>query len=297
MRLVGVDRSEQSRDHNTAGRRAVGSRRSSSSARSARGRRPGARGRARLARLRHRDRRGPCARGRVGGAAGAGRALLPPRPRRPAASHAAARAVPLLTRHGILRERFADTLTDAVRAALLRMRGYRVEVMQFVESKHTPRNTLLRAVRTGAPRRRRAGRVRRAGRAVGRAAAAGRPARRARPGRMRSLIVLAALLAVPSSSGRRSGSARSAVTSCWPSRTPRSSSPAGWWRRRRALRDDQRLGRQRPGVRGGRRRRDGRRHDAGPTRPRTSRRWRRPDRARCGSATSATTPASARRSR
>ena len=55
----------------------------------------------------------------------------------------------LLTRHGILRERFADTLTDAVRASLLRMQGYRVDVMQFVESKHTPRNTLLRAVRTG----------------------------------------------------------------------------------------------------------------------------------------------------
>ena len=57
----------------------------------------------------------------------------------------------LLTRNGILRERFADTLTDAVRAALLRMRGYRVDVVQFVESKHTPRNTLLRATRTGAP--------------------------------------------------------------------------------------------------------------------------------------------------
>ena len=57
----------------------------------------------------------------------------------------------MLTRHGILRERFADTLTDAVRASLLRMQGYRVDVMQFVESKHTPRNTLLRAVRTGAP--------------------------------------------------------------------------------------------------------------------------------------------------
>jgi SAM-dependent methyltransferase len=55
-----------------------------------------------------------------------------------------------LTRHGILRERFADTLTDAARSLLLRQRGYRVEVMQFVESKHTPRNTLLRAVRTGA---------------------------------------------------------------------------------------------------------------------------------------------------
>jgi SAM-dependent methyltransferase len=57
----------------------------------------------------------------------------------------------MLTRHGILRERFADTLTDAVRASLLRMQGYRVDVMQFVESKHTPRNTLLRATRTGGP--------------------------------------------------------------------------------------------------------------------------------------------------
>ncbi|MEO9324548.1 SAM-dependent methyltransferase [Nocardioides sp. C4-1] len=55
-----------------------------------------------------------------------------------------------LTRHGILRERLADTLTDAVRASLLRLEGYRVDVVQFVESQHTPRNTLLRAVRTGA---------------------------------------------------------------------------------------------------------------------------------------------------
>jgi SAM-dependent methyltransferase len=55
-----------------------------------------------------------------------------------------------LLRDGILRERFADTLTDAVRALLLRTRGYRVDVVEFVESAHTPRNTLLRAVRTGA---------------------------------------------------------------------------------------------------------------------------------------------------
>lgn len=58
---------------------------------------------------------------------------------------------PALTRHGILRERFADTLTDALRAALLRLRGYRVDVVEFVESAHTPRNTLLRGVRTGTP--------------------------------------------------------------------------------------------------------------------------------------------------
>lgn len=55
----------------------------------------------------------------------------------------------LLTRDGILRERFADTLTDALRAALLRARGYRVEVVEFVGSEHTPRNTLLRATATG----------------------------------------------------------------------------------------------------------------------------------------------------
>ena len=56
----------------------------------------------------------------------------------------------ILVRDGILRERFADTLTDALRAATLRLAGYRVDVMEFVESRHTPRNTLLRAVRTGA---------------------------------------------------------------------------------------------------------------------------------------------------
>jgi Methyltransferase domain len=57
----------------------------------------------------------------------------------------------MLTRHGVLRERFADTLTDGLRASLLRFEGYRVDVMQFVGSQHTPRNTLLRGVRTGRP--------------------------------------------------------------------------------------------------------------------------------------------------
>jgi hypothetical protein len=56
-----------------------------------------------------------------------------------------------LTRHGILRERYADVLTDALRAALLRRAGYRVDVVEFIESRHTPRNLLLRAARTGTP--------------------------------------------------------------------------------------------------------------------------------------------------
>jgi hypothetical protein len=63
--------------------------------------------------------------------------------------HPAPEPYSLLTRDGILRERFADTLTDALRAALLRTRGYRVEVVEFVGSEHTPRNTLIRALATG----------------------------------------------------------------------------------------------------------------------------------------------------
>ncbi|NIZ92807.1 class I SAM-dependent methyltransferase [Kineococcus rubinsiae] len=58
-----------------------------------------------------------------------------------------------LVRHAILRERFADVLTDALRSLVLQLLGYRVEVVEFVDSRHTPRNALLRAVRTGsAPR-------------------------------------------------------------------------------------------------------------------------------------------------
>jgi SAM-dependent methyltransferase len=56
----------------------------------------------------------------------------------------------LMVGQPILRERFADVLTDSLRAALLRLSGYRVSVVEFVESRHTPRNVLLRARRTGA---------------------------------------------------------------------------------------------------------------------------------------------------
>jgi hypothetical protein len=67
-----------------------------------------------------------------------------------AASATAPSPFPALTRHGLLRERFGDVLTDAVRAAILRLLGYRVETVEFVASEHTPRNVLLRAARTGA---------------------------------------------------------------------------------------------------------------------------------------------------
>jgi hypothetical protein len=56
-----------------------------------------------------------------------------------------------LTRQPILRERFADVLTDALRAGVLRQAGYQVDVVEFVDSRHTPRNALIRAELTGAP--------------------------------------------------------------------------------------------------------------------------------------------------
>jgi len=55
-----------------------------------------------------------------------------------------------LTRHSIMRERFADVLTDSLRASLLRLHGYKVDVVEFIDSAHTPRNLLLRARRTDA---------------------------------------------------------------------------------------------------------------------------------------------------
>ncbi|GIJ44605.1 hypothetical protein Val02_14910 [Virgisporangium aliadipatigenens] len=54
-----------------------------------------------------------------------------------------------LTRHGILRERFADVLTDALRAEILGRHGYRVEVVEFIDSAHTPRNALIKATYAG----------------------------------------------------------------------------------------------------------------------------------------------------
>ncbi|MDH5277762.1 MAG: SAM-dependent methyltransferase [Actinomycetota bacterium] len=59
-------------------------------------------------------------------------------------------AVAGLLRQGILRERLGDLLTDAFRAEILRSHGYRVEVLEFVDTRHTPRNVLLRAELTAA---------------------------------------------------------------------------------------------------------------------------------------------------
>ena len=41
----------------------------------------------------------------------------------------------------------AALITDGLRASLLEEAGYRVQVMEFIDMEHTPKNILLRAVR------------------------------------------------------------------------------------------------------------------------------------------------------
>lgn len=57
---------------------------------------------------------------------------------------------PIVTKQGILKERLGDILTDAIRVQILRLLGFRVEAIEFVGGEHTPRNLLIRAVKTGA---------------------------------------------------------------------------------------------------------------------------------------------------
>lgn len=55
-----------------------------------------------------------------------------------------------ITKFGLMKERLGDLLTDSLRAQLLRLAGYRVEVIEFIGGEHTPRNLMIRAVKTDA---------------------------------------------------------------------------------------------------------------------------------------------------
>ena len=55
-------------------------------------------------------------------------------------------------KYGILKERMAALMTDGIRANLLESMGYETQILEFIDMEHTPKNLLIRAVKTGKPK-------------------------------------------------------------------------------------------------------------------------------------------------
>lgn len=56
-------------------------------------------------------------------------------------------ALQFITKHGILLERQAEMVTDAIRALVLEAFGYKTKVFEFISTEHTPKNVLITAVK------------------------------------------------------------------------------------------------------------------------------------------------------
>lgn len=59
----------------------------------------------------------------------------------------------IFLRHGIIKERMSALLTDSIRAEVLEDMGYKVDLIEFIDFEHSPKNIMIRARRQKAPGR------------------------------------------------------------------------------------------------------------------------------------------------
>ena len=58
-----------------------------------------------------------------------------------------------ILQYGLIKERMAALMTDALRAARLEEEGYQVQILEFIDMEHTPKNILIRGIKTGNKRK------------------------------------------------------------------------------------------------------------------------------------------------
>lgn len=53
-----------------------------------------------------------------------------------------------MLKHGIIKEKLSSLVTDSLRANVLEILGYQVQLLEFIDMEHTPKNILIRAIKT-----------------------------------------------------------------------------------------------------------------------------------------------------
>jgi hypothetical protein len=56
-----------------------------------------------------------------------------------------------MLKHGKIKEKISSLVTDSLRGSILEILGYRVQLVEFVDMEHTPKNIMIRAVRDSEP--------------------------------------------------------------------------------------------------------------------------------------------------
>ena len=54
----------------------------------------------------------------------------------------------VMLKHGIIKDKLSSLVTDSLRGLVLESRGYDVQLLEFIDMTHTPKNILIRAVKS-----------------------------------------------------------------------------------------------------------------------------------------------------